>query len=244
MVVSPQEWGAQVDYDTWDDPFTPDDGVALHHGGGGNYLAHLQPYSQANEIQQLQQWEGYHLYGKGWRGLAYGWAVGQTGTIYRIRGWNRYGAHTGDVDGDGIANNDEIVPLLFIGSGSRVRLSPAAQESIEWLRRNVIEVRSPNAKRLYGHQEITQGTTCPGQFGMEYVRAHRLLPEEDMPLNEADLHAIRQLIREELEITDAGVSLLEVRSVWNVPHGGRLMKDNVVDARKAAESVDGHFEDE
>lgn len=189
-VVSPSEWGARVDYDDWGDPYTPDDGVALHHGGGGNYLAHTPPYSRAKEEQQLRAWENYHL-SKGWRGLAYGWAVGQTGTLYRIRGWNRYGAHTGDVDGDGIANNSEIVPILFIGSGSRVRLSPAAQESVEWLRRNVIEVRCPDAKRLYGHQEIsTTGTTCPGHYGMEYVRTHRLLPEDDMPLTDADIEKV------------------------------------------------------
>lgn len=179
--LSPRDWNAIVDYDQWRDLFSPDDGVALHHGGGSDYQAGRAPFSQAREIQQLQQWEGYHIYSKGWRGLAYGWGVGQTGTIYRARGWATYGAHTGDLDGDGIANNAEIVPIIFVGSGNHHDLSPDAQASIATLRR-FIEEGSPNATRLYGHQELRGTVTqCPGPKGMDYVKAHRLLePEEDM----------------------------------------------------------------
>lgn len=196
-ILSPRQWGALVDYDQWNDRFTPDDGVALHHGGGGDYAAHRAPYSRSKEIQQLQQWEGYHIFGKGWRGLAYGFGVGQTGDIYRIRGFNTYGAHRGDLDGDGIANNAEIVPILFIGSGSRVRLSQAAQDSISWLRANVIEVMSPRATRLYGHTELRGTvTSCPGAFGMEYVRANRevdMARFKDVPETHTHFNAIEWL---------------------------------------------------
>jgi len=192
--LSPQDWNARVDYDQWRDLFSPDDGVALHHGGGSDYPAGRTPYSQAKEIKQLQDWESYHIDTKGWRGLAYGWGVGQTGAIYRIRGWATYGAHTGDVDGDGIANNSEIVPIIFIGSGHHHDLSPAAQVSIVTLRR-FIEEGSPAARRLYGHQEISltedgqPKTSCPGPRGMTYVQANRYL-EEDMPLTTEDIQAI------------------------------------------------------
>jgi hypothetical protein len=184
--LSPKDWHALRDYDTWNDPFTPDDGVALHHGGGADYEAHNPPYSQAKEIQQLQQWEGFHIYSRGWRGIAYGWAVGQTGTTYRLRGWNKYGAHTGDMDGDGIANNDEIIPILFIGSGSRVALSPAAQAAVERLR-YWLESQAGWKLRLYGHRELKGTvTSCPGVYGMQYVTANRELPEEDMALTQED----------------------------------------------------------
>jgi hypothetical protein len=165
----------------WRDLYSPDDGVALHHGGGSDYPAGRLPYSVEAEKVQLRAWEQYHL-GKGWRGLAYGWGVGQTGTIYRIRGWAAYGAHTGDVDGDGIANNDEIIPLIFIGSGNHHSLTVEAQAAIVSIRRWV-EDQTP-ACYLYGHQELKgTATECPGPKLMDYVTTHRYLEDEMVDRN-------------------------------------------------------------
>lgn len=204
--VSPMEWGARRDYDTWTDTFTPDDGVALHHGGGTNYPAGVAPYSEGKEIEQLRDWEDFHIDSKGWRGLAYGWGVGQTGTCYRIRGWNTYGAHTGDVDGDGIANNVEIIPVLFIGSGSHVDMTPAAKETFVKLRRYIEDV-SGRSLYLYGHTELKGTvTSCPGPILMEYVKAHRFLEEEDMPLTQEDKDWIIAAI--------SGDNVEQTDSVW------------------------------
>lgn len=192
-VLSPQQWGARVDYDTWRDPFTPDDGVALHHGGSADYPAGRTPYSQSNEIAQLRSWERYHIDTRGWRGLAYGWGIGQTGTIYRIRGFNTYGAHSGDVDGDGISNNSEVVPFIWIASGNRHTMSAAAAGSIRWARQNLILPRSPRALYLWGHQELKgTATSCPGPAGMTYVRANRIV-EADM-LTTAQRQALDNLV--------------------------------------------------
>lgn len=175
--LSPRQWGAQEDYDKWTDTYTPDDGVALHHGGGSNYRAGRAPFSQGEEMAQLRGWERYHIQTKGWRGLAYGWGLGQTGTVYRIRGWSTYGAHTGDVDGDGIANNREIIPIIFIGSGNWHELSPAAIDSLVRLRR-YLEAESDRTLILRGHTELRGTvTSCPGPNLMRYVKTHRLLPE-------------------------------------------------------------------
>ena len=185
--LSPRQWGARVDYDLWRDFYTPDDGVALHHGGGGDYPAGNPPYTQAKEIAQLRAWEAFHIDGRGWRGLAYGWAIGQTGTIYRARGWASYGAHTGDVDGDGIANNSEIIPIIFIGSGHHHLLSSAAREATAQIRR-WIEGQAPKATYLYGHQELRGTvTSCPGPIGMTYVRANRKLNSLSIPQEDDDM---------------------------------------------------------
>ncbi len=174
-VLSPTDWGARINYDLWTDPYTPDEGVVIHHGGGGNYVAAQHPFSRDAEMSLLRSWEKYHL-SKGWRGLAYGWGIGQTGTIYRIRGWNRYGAHLGDIDGDGIANNEELIPIIWILSGNRHRSSEAMQDSTAWLRGNVIEPKAPKARQLYGHREVqNKPTTCPGPLSMVYVESHRFL---------------------------------------------------------------------
>jgi len=182
-VLSPTDWGARVNYDTWTDPYTPDEGVVIHHGGGGDYPAAQHPFSRDKEMSQLRSWEAFHIDGRGWRGLAYGWGIGQTGTIYRIRGWNRYGAHLGDIDGDGIANNEELIPVIWILSGLIHRSSQAMQDSTEWLRREVIEPKAPLALQLYGHREVQdKPTTCPGPLSMVYIESHRFLGSPSPPI--------------------------------------------------------------
>lgn len=189
--LSPKDWGAKVNYDAWKDLYTPDDGVVLHHGGSGDYPAAQPPYTVEKEMAQLRTWERFHIEDRGWRGLAYGWGVGQTGTIYRIRGWGSYGAHQGDIDGDGISNNQELIPLIWIASGVHHQVSPAADAAIQRIRRWIL-LTAPAARRLMGHQEVQPKTTaCPGPGGMEYVRAHRELPsqipDEEEEMTTADI---------------------------------------------------------
>ena len=171
--LAPNDWGAAVNYDKWNDLYIPNEGLALHHGGGGDYSAARSPYTVTKEAAQLRSWEGYHL-SKQWRGLAYGWAIGQSGTIYRARGWGIYGAHLGDIDGDGISNNREIIPVIWIASGSHHQMSTQAHEAIEELR-VFIEEHNPAASYLWGHQEVqtNKATVCPGTGGMAYVVEHR-----------------------------------------------------------------------
>lgn len=176
--LSPSDWGARVDYDSWTDRYTPDKAVALHHGGNGDYPAAQEPYSVEKEMAQLRAWEKWHVEGRGWRGLAYGWGIGQSGTVYRIRGWNTYGAHTGDWDGDGVNNNSDTIPFIWIASGNHHRVSPQAHLAIVRLRRYV-EAESGRPLRFMGHQEVQSGTACPGTNGMDYVRANRHLPDEE-----------------------------------------------------------------
>lgn len=179
--LSPTEWGARINYDLWTDRYTPDIAVALHHGGNGNYPAAQEPYSIEKEMAQLRAWEAFHIDGRGWRGLAYGWAVGQSGTVYRARGWNTYGAHTGDFDGDGVSNNQDTIPIIWIASGKYHTVSVQADNAIRHLRA-YLEAETGKPLRLMGHREVqvTAGTACPGAGGMLYVNANRnlLLPEE------------------------------------------------------------------
>ena len=165
-MISPNEWGAAKDYDSWSDTSFIKDKIAIHWGGSGpaNY-----DDGPEREAEILRAYERYHL-GKGWRGLAYGYAVGHSGTVYRIRGKNNYGAHSGDADGDGISNNKEIVPVLFImGKG---QLSSAAQWSsfidLRWW--IVDQDWTEDELPVVGHREIQdKRTECPGDENMAVI---------------------------------------------------------------------------
>lgn len=187
-------WGAAVDYDKWNDRYSIDDAWAIHHGGRGDYTAASEPFGVHAEAAQLRSWERYHL-SKGWRGLAYGWAVGQTGTVYRARGWNFYAAHRGDIDADGISNNSEVIPVIFILSGLLHTPSPAMLDSFETLRDwGESAIARSGVLRLYGHRELT-ATTCPGPLVMEYVTTHRYAvpPGETPPATDWTTEVIMSL---------------------------------------------------
>ena len=173
--VAPRDWGAQVDYDSWTDQVHDKDAIAIHHGGGGDYPAANQPFSTEQEESLLRKWEGYHL-SKGWRGLGYGYGIGMTGTVYRIRGWNNYGAHLGDIDGDAVANNKEIVPVVLLMSGNSNRHTPSEDMLTGFHRlRGYLEDTEGVGLPLFGHREVQteKGTACPGPLNMAWIRENR-----------------------------------------------------------------------
>ena len=183
--VAPRDWGAQVDYDAWKDPVFEKDAIAIHHGGGGNYPAALQPHSQDKEEALLRKWERYHL-AKKWRGIGYGYGVGMTGTVYRLRGWNNYGAHQGDLDGDKVANNKEIVPVILLMSGMLHRHIPSEEMLAGFGRlRAYLEETEGRGLALYGHKEVQlrKRTACPGPNNMVWIRQNRTSrgTEPDLP---------------------------------------------------------------
>lgn len=186
-VLSPTEWRAQVDYDLWEDVWTEKDKLICHYGGNASFAgdrdrALSKGYSWpsiAVEIAALRIYEQTHL-SRGWRGLAYAWAIGQSGTIYRIRAFNRYGAHKGDLEPDGIPENEEGIPILFILGGDQ-EPTDAAKAAFFALRAE-LEMELGVELPVYGHKEIAllgTGTTtsCPGKV-MALVDEARLDKEE------------------------------------------------------------------
>ncbi len=167
--LSPREWGARVDYDTWSDPHYQKDAVAIHYGGPSPDGWDQGP---SNEARILRQYERYHIDTKGWRGIAYGFAVGASGTVYRLRGQNNYGAHQGDVDYDGVSNNKEIVPILFIcgqGDEPTAAMWLAARALYQWLLK---QDWTGDDLPVYGHREVqtNKPTLCPGDIIMAGIK--------------------------------------------------------------------------
>lgn len=159
--VSPAGWGAQVDYDavTWT-PWVPDKWVL--HWGGTPVTGSAAAGDVAAERAQLRIWENHHKNILGWLGIAYNWAVGNSGTLYRLRGDNRSGATAGDAEPDGIPENHEAVAVVFIvGSGQTV--TAAALDTFRGM-----FVAVPELSTVTGHKFVALGpgygtsTTCPG----------------------------------------------------------------------------------
>ncbi len=143
---------------------------AVVHWGGST----TPPDSPSGERRLLRGWQRYHL-GRGWRDIAYNYAVGNSGTIYRLRGWNPSGATSGDYEGDGIPENNEAVACVWLG-GSNGEISTAAYASMAALVGEVLAVIDHTPDVVIGHRDVkgqdAQGrwsTTCPGDEWAEWI---------------------------------------------------------------------------
>lgn len=154
--VSPFEWGSRIDYDSknWT-PWKPDKWV-IHYGGGAVSGAND---GRVREENVLQAWEWYHL-SKSWLGIAYNYAIGQSGTLYRLRGEQRSGATSGDVEPDGIPENHEARAVVFILGGTQ-EPSDAALGTFSdmWLE---------DPMPVIGHRNTTN-TSCPGDALYDWI---------------------------------------------------------------------------
>lgn len=190
--LAPAAWGSRVPYDQWADRWTPKDKIIAHYGGGATSAG--EPGATLATIEaRVLTYEAWHMSpdrpdGQ-MRGLAYGWWIGQDGTVGRARGWNVSGAQwsSDDLDDDDLPENAEAVAVLFVLGGDQ-RPTGAAIAAFERLRA-YLETTMGRPLRLYGHREvdpIVHPTLCPGEPLMTYVREHR---DPYQPPNEA--HPVR-----------------------------------------------------
>ena len=173
--VSPTGWGARVDYDRWTRPTVDPDKVVVHWPGSD--ATALLWVDTEHEAQALRGMEAFHLDTKRWSGIGYGFSIGLTGTVYRLRGYNAsYAAHLGDIDNDGIKENDEAIPILLAFHKDR---QPTVDqlESLLALRED-LERDFMKPLPMFGHREIFDQTrtgtptSCPGP-ALPFVQGHR-----------------------------------------------------------------------
>ena len=167
------EWGSTLDYgdDHW--PLNPVDEIVIHWGGSTqsqprDETFQVSPPDTDFEMSILRGWQRFHR-GKGWRDIAYSYAVGNTGNRYRLRGWNQNGATSGDIDGDGIATSSESIAVVWIGGTAGPIPTPDAVAAFEQI---VQLVRADSATeptvRLSPHSSH-KPTACPGNFLRDWV---------------------------------------------------------------------------
>lgn len=139
----------------------------VHHGAGGD-----------STLRTLLGYERYHVKTKGWAALGYSFAVcyerGRV-TIYVGRGWGVVGAHT-------LGDNDESHGVVLVGDWTRGTVPQPMVAAVAWLVLRGEEVGAGPRAITGGHRQAPGAqTSCPGNAGMDAMRAARELIDRSEP---------------------------------------------------------------
>lgn len=118
--------------------------VILHHSVG---------YGSVEDIHR------FHL-GKGWNGIAYNFYVRLDGSVWKGKGWDIVGGHTGDKDKDGIPWNEKSLGICAEGNFETNSMPQEQEDSIVALLAMAL-ARYPGVKVLR-HKDVNP-TACPGR---------------------------------------------------------------------------------
>lgn len=157
-------WGSATDYP--DDPAFDPRYVVVHWGGSTGPIE--------DEPDRLRRWQRYHMGSKGWRDIAYNYAIGdnpnhQSGRalIYRCRGLNP-GGHTSSVNDrtpEGDSYNNASVGVVWIGGANDGDgPSDGALAAMGFLIRKLEEQFGELVVKAHStvKQENGSNTACPG----------------------------------------------------------------------------------
>ena len=141
------------------------DKVVVHWGG-----VTVPPVTKAGERSLLRGWQRFHINSRGWRDIAYNYAVGNSGERYRLRGWNPSGATSGDFEGDGIPENNEAVAVVWLG-GSGGAISAEAYAAMGVIVAEILGAIDVDPELVIGHRDVKGNTTCPGDEWWDWIQA-------------------------------------------------------------------------
>lgn len=150
--IDQAEWGAQKVFDDYslydyDNVYWYPVEWVVHYGGGASKAA----TDPAFETWALRVYEQSHL-SRGWRAIAYNYAVGNSGLVYRLRGENLPAATFG---ANGITK-----AILWIG-GKGQEPSAAAKASVS-------RIINDEPMPVYPHS-FYRTTNCPGDAWREWI---------------------------------------------------------------------------
>lgn len=206
-LIPPSRWSAEP----WrysamlgEDTSTLMDGWAVHWPG--SRTSTFANPTMAETIARLLSWERFHTDpppdGKGWRGLAYDYAIDLAGRAFRIRGTGQSGATSGDYDEDGVPNNRETDAVLLVLGASDV----PSDDMLATFAALVDQLGGPRGY-IIGHRQARGTVTpCPGDLAMRHVvtpaqhwRQFTDLHGDDMPTTD---EIVKALLDEPIPHTD------------------------------------------
>jgi len=139
--------------------------IVIHWGGGTSQIA------ASDEMQRLRIWQAYHIKTKGWQDIAYNYAVGDSGLVYRLRGMNP-GGHvncTKDRTPEGDSYCKASIGIVWIGGAAdHDGPSDAAKEAM-------LGIMWETGLETKGHRTVKEEngswTACPGADWLEWINS-------------------------------------------------------------------------
>lgn len=146
------------------------DKLVNHHNGATAQLPRIRANAERYgtreaEILQVAYVDDMHFFSRKWpRAAAYGLAGGPlSGDIFEMRSfWVRWGAHVGDLEPDGIAENDEGFPLYWPLGSADTEIPEALIDIHGTVTALLVDLVGMDPKAQYGHKDVQGGTACPG----------------------------------------------------------------------------------
>jgi len=129
----------------------------IHYGGNAVTGAYR---GVQREMQVLRIYEQSHL-SRGWSAIAYNYAVGNSGAVYRLRGENTPGATKGA--------NLYTKALLWIGGGAQ-KPTPEAYASMR-------KIVTDDPMRVFPHSKY-RTTSCPGDHWRAWIEGGDMPQEQ------------------------------------------------------------------
>ena len=155
--IDQAEWGSRTEYP--DDPSFEPRYIVIHWGGLTDYVP------PEGEARQLKGWQRYHMDSKGWSDIAYNFAIGDSGRLYRLRGYNR-GGHTKGTTPEGDSYNSASLGIVWIGGKKAGTPSAEAFDAMSSVINELgLQVRGHRTVKI----ENNSWTQCPGDEWLEYI---------------------------------------------------------------------------
>ena len=106
------------------------------------------------EIRRIQR---YHIEVRKWADIGYHFIIDDNGFIWEGRPLRFQGAHAGD-----FKLNRGNIGIVVLGDFEKTQPTPAAEESLEWLLRELCLCYGIVRKNVFGHCDL-KATKCPGR---------------------------------------------------------------------------------
>lgn len=168
MNIKPREvWNAKPPKKKFARPSETILGLVIH------WSAYPKANTVAEEIEQLQRIQQLHQETRGWTDIAYNFAVGDSGNLYELRGFdNRSASQGGRTREETNYNNRNYLSVVWLG-GSKNNDYPSevAINAVKWLWRQV-------GGKLVGHNYFKK-TTCPGQAWDKLIEGKLTIAKEE-----------------------------------------------------------------
>lgn len=156
------------------------------------------------DIKLLQADARFHVNTRKWDGLAYHYAVGQTGMLYQTRDWSARLPHCGVPQG----NSESLAALVIMGEGD-----PLSVVQVAGLEALVAQLGIA-PRWILGHQEWPRLTACPGALLRRWLGTYRAkfrLVGETKTLVTANMRDEADVLSAKVGVIANGVRL---KGVW------------------------------